>query len=212
MVSDVAVVASSAVARAQEVTPDVTPRPTTTTLAPNAWLYADDARIPAKDRVIAVSRVTTTDGGDASRPFASDLAHPGSVLEAGAEVGLGRDLAGHAAVFTRASFAADVGRFRIASTLLGEHVYAPGRDAVDMLVSAGVAYALPNAMRLGVEWVAQDVEGAFDATEKEGIRHFVGPTFGWTPTPALSIAAGPAVGLSYGSPRGVGRLAVVYAF
>ena len=248
------ILASSAVARAQDVSPKAT-----TIDPPHAWLYADDARLPAEGHVLAVSRVTTTDGGDASRPFASDLAHPGSVLEAGAEVGLGsslsfsltglgdglygstgtasgaaaairfapfgdgptrvvgsfgasRDLAGRAAVFSRATFAADVGRFRIASTLLGEHVFDPGRDALDMLVSAGVAYELPNALRLGVEWVAQDVEGAFDPTEKEGIRHFVGPTFGWTSGSAFSVAAGPAVGLSYGSPRAVGRLAVVYAF
>jgi hypothetical protein len=263
-----AVLASTTAARAQ----DDAPRATTSIdpphawlyAPPHAWLYADDARLPATGHVLAVSRVTTTDGGDASRPFAADLAKPGSVLESGAEVGLGshlsltltgfgdgvygwtgtasgasaalrfapfgdgptrvvasfggsRDLAGRAVVFSRAAFAADVGRFRFASTLLGEHVFDPSRDALDLLVTAGVAYALPNAMRLGVEWVAQDVEGALDPTEKEGVRHFVGPTVGWTSASApsasaFSVTAGPALGLSYGSPRAVGRLAVVYAF
>ena len=248
-----AVLTSSTVARAQDVSPEAT-----TLDPPHAWLYADDARIPSAGHVLGVSRVTTTDGGDPTRPFASDLAHPGSILEAGADVGLGsslsftltgfgdglygstgtasgasaairfapfgdgpvravgsfgatRDLSGRAAVFSRASFAADVGRFRLASTLLGEHVFDPSRDAIDLLVTAGVAYQLPSALRLGVEWVAQDVEGALDPTEKEGIRHFVGPTLGWTGS-SLSVVAGPSVGLSYGSPRAVGRLAVVYAF
>ena len=231
---------------------------TSTTSPTRAFAYVDDARIPQKNQVIGVSTVTMTSGGDASRPFAADLARPGGVLESGAEVGLGkslsvsmsgfhdglygldstssgvsgalrfspltggtrlvasfgalRDLSGHAGVFSRASFAADLGALRLAGGFHAQHLFDPTRDALDVMLTAGASVALPSALRLGVEWVGQDLEGALDPLEKEGVRHFVGPTLGFAFGKNLSATAGPALGLSPGSPRTVGRFALVCSF
>ena len=59
------------------------------TIAPQPWLYLDDPTTPAQWRVTAFSRVTYTGGGASpTRPFGADVAHPGGMIEAGAEVGL----------------------------------------------------------------------------------------------------------------------------
>jgi len=227
---------------------------------PQPSLYGDEASLAKPGASIGVSRTTfTSTSNGAMRPFASDVARAGNVLEAGAEVGLApslsfvatglangfygydatasgataalrfapfgdgparfvasfgalRDLGGRAGVFSRASFAADVGRFRVASTMHCEHAFDPTRDLLDVMVTAGASYAVTDALRLGAEYVAQDLEGALDPTEKEGVRHFVGPTVGWSMGDRLWATAGPAVGLSYASPQLVGRLAVAYAF
>jgi hypothetical protein len=53
------------------------------------WLYVDDAQIAKPGAVTAYTRGTYTSvGASPTRPFGGDLAHPGSVFEAGAEVGL----------------------------------------------------------------------------------------------------------------------------
>ena len=224
-------------------------------------LYGENARPLAPGEVIAASRVTVAAGadGNAIRPFASEMARPGAVLEHGAQVGLTstlslsatgfndgiagfdatssgataalrfapftsgsssfvasfgavRDLGGHGGVFTRASFTTAVGALRFGGTLHGERIFAPTRDSFDVMAVASVSYGLPNALRLGVEWVGQDLEGAIDHDEREGVRHFVGPTVGYAFDRRFSITAGPAIGLSPGSPRTVGRLAIAYGF
>jgi len=225
-----------------------------------SWLYADDARTPGVMRSIAFSRTTFTASDAAARPFASDLAHPGAVLEAGAEVGLARglslqavglndslgliaspqsgmmtglrfapfgegptrlvasggymnELGGAHGAWGRLSVARDVGRARFATSVYGEHVFSPTRDSLDVMVTAGVNYQVAGPVRLGAEYVAQDIEEAFDDGSEGGIRHFVGPTVGLDLLHhSLAITAGPAAGLSYGSPTALGRAAVAMSF
>ena len=128
-------------------------------------------------------------------------------------VGALRELSGGTGTFARLALARDFGRTRVAVSAHGEHVVTPGRDAIDVMVSAGASYAVSGPFRLGVEYVGQDLEGALDPTELEGVRHFVGPTASIELFDRrVSVVAGPAAGLSYGSPRAVGRMAIVYAF
>jgi hypothetical protein len=114
-----------------------------------------------------------------------------------------------------ASFAVafDLQRLRLGLTTLGEHVFARGRDGVDVMVQAGVSYRVVDWLRAGVEWVGQDLEETFGDQAEGGARHFVGPTAALQlMQERLTIVAGPSVGLSNGSPNVLGRLAVAYGF
>jgi hypothetical protein len=125
-----------------------------------------------------------------------------------------RELGGGSGAWGRVSLAQDIGRARIGTTVHGEHVFRSGRDDLDVMVMAGASYAVAGPLRLGAEYVAQDVEGAVDAVEAEGgMRHFIGPTAQVELLQRrLSIVGGPAIGLSRGSPPVLGRLGIGYNF
>jgi hypothetical protein len=114
-----------------------------------------------------------------------------------------------------ASFAVafDVQRLRLGMTTLGEHVFARGRDGVDVMVQAGVSYRVMTWLRAGVEWVGQDLEETFADQAEGGARHFIGPTAAVQLLhDRLTIVAGPSLGLSNRSPNALGRLALAYGF
>src|SRR5438445_382197 len=50
-----------------------------------------------------------------------------------------RELEGASGAFARVSFAQEVGRARLALTGHGEHLFARGRDALDVMVIAGAS-------------------------------------------------------------------------
>jgi hypothetical protein len=111
------------------------------------------------------------------------------------------------------AMALDVRNLRLGLTTLGEHVFAPGRDAVDVMVQAGANYRVVPWLRLGVEWVGQDLEETFSDAAEGGARHFVGPTAALQLLQdRLTIVAGPSLGLSSRSPTALGRLALAYGF
>jgi hypothetical protein len=123
-----------------------------------------------------------------------------------------RELGGGNGAWGRVGVAGDLGPARLSFTALGEHVFQPGRDGVDVLLTTGASFAIGPA-RLGAEYVVQDLEGAWDPEEADGgIRHFVGPTASIEIGRRVQIAAGPAFGLSEGSPGVLGRLAATYVF
>lgn len=139
-------------------------------------------------------------------------------LPAGAPVDLAisagylRELGGSNGVWGRVGVAGDLGPARLSLTTLGEHVLEAGRDGIDILVTSGASFALGLA-RLGIEYVVQDLEGAWEPDEADGgIRHFVGPTASIEIARRVQLAASPAIGLSQGSPDVLGRLAATYAF
>jgi hypothetical protein len=81
------------------------------------------------------------------------------------------------------------------------------------MLSAGANVRVVDTLRLGAEYVAQDIEGAFDPAEVEGMRHFVGGTASVALlAERLTIGAGPAFGLSPNSPRVLGRATVGWSF
>jgi len=107
----------------------------------------------------------------------------------------------------------DLERLRFGVTTLGEHVFAAGRDGVDIMVQAGVSYRVASWLRAGAEWVGQDLEESLSGAAEGGARHFVGPTAAVRLLhDRLTIVAGPSLGLSTGSPTVLGRLAVAYGF
>jgi hypothetical protein len=123
-----------------------------------------------------------------------------------------RELAGANGVWGRVAVAGDVGALRLTASALGEKVFEANRDEIDLVMSAGASYELWRTLRLGAEYVVQDLEGLWEPEEAEGgVRHFVGPTVG-VRLARVQIGAGPGFGLSPTSPRYLGRLAASYTF
>jgi hypothetical protein len=124
-----------------------------------------------------------------------------------------RELGGESGVWARASAAANLGNARFVVTALGSHIFEQGRDGLDLMLTAGATYAVIPALRLGVEYVVQDLEGAWETDEPDGgIRHFLGATASLALARRVHLTAGPAFGLSKGSPTVLGRVAAAYAF
>jgi hypothetical protein len=116
-------------------------------------------------------------------------------------------------MWTEAAIAGDVQRLRLGMTAHGEHVFANGRDGVDLMFRAGASYRVAGAFRAGVEWVGQDLEEVFKDAAEGGARQFVGPTASVQLLhDRMTLVAGPSVGLSERSPQLLGRLAVSYGF
>lgn len=70
----------------------------------------------------------------------------------------------------------DLGRVRLAAALHAEHIFAAGRDPLDVYAVAGASVRVARPLRLGLEYVGQDLEAAFDGAEAErGVRHYLGP-------------------------------------
>ena len=123
-----------------------------------------------------------------------------------------RELAGANGAWGRVAIAGDLGALRLSASALGQHVVAPNRDGVDLVMTTGASYELWQTLRLGAEYVVQDLEGAWEHDEAEGgVRHFLGPTIG-VRLGRAQLGAGPAFGLSPTSPRYLGRLAAAYSF
>jgi hypothetical protein len=129
------------------------------------------------------------------------------------DVGYLRELTGSNGAWVRAVATQDFGRLRLGGSLHGEHVFAQGRDDVDVMVTTGASVRVAQPLRLGVEYVAQDLEGAVEDEAEGGVRHFLGPTAAISLLgDRLGIVGGPAMGLSPSSPRFVGRVGVAWSF
>ncbi len=115
--------------------------------------------------------------------------------------------------WAQAAISGDIQRLRLGFTAHGEHVFADGRDGVDIMVKAGANYKVVNWLRAGVEYVGQDLEETFSDGAEGGPRHFIGPTAAvQLLEDRLTLVGGPSIGLSTGSPKLLGRIAVAYGF
>jgi hypothetical protein len=127
--------------------------------------------------------------------------------------GYSRDFSGVSLPFVELTSSLDVDRVRFGGLAHAERAIAADRDAVDFYAAAGVSVKTVDALRLGAEYVGQELEAAWQPDEAEGgIRHFAGLTAAVTPTARLFIVGGPAMGLSRASPRVLGRVALTYLF
>jgi hypothetical protein len=237
--------------------PDASPY---TQVSSRTWLFNDDATLPAPHQGVAVSRLTYSGGNSPTRPFASNLASPGAMLELGAELGvvrgvsvqligmrgesytsgdgatgaqLGirwaplatrstrlvvgagylRELSGGDGAWGRVSLEHELGRARLALSVHGEHVFTPGRDGFDVMVTAGADMRIAGPLRAGIEYVGQDLEGLAQDDAEGGARHIVGGVLSVRlVSERLSLVGGPALGLGGPSPRAIGRAAIAYAF
>lgn len=125
-----------------------------------------------------------------------------------------RELGQSDGAWGRVTLAGDVGPVRLVLMGLGSHIFAPDRDAIDLLVSTGATVKVVSFLRVGAEYVVQDLEGAWEGEEEEaegGVRHFLSPMASLD-LGRVRLTAGPAFGLSPDSPRVLGRLQAGYSF
>jgi hypothetical protein len=123
--------------------------------------------------------------------------------EFGADLGVAGELTG----------SYELGRVRLAASVHAEHIFASGRDAVDLYAVLGVSVRVHRLVRVGAEYVAEDLEAGLDGDDAElGARHYLGPDL------ALSlwknrvlVTAGTAVQVAR-APGILARGAVTYVF
>jgi hypothetical protein len=116
-------------------------------------------------------------------------------------------------MFLQAAIRADIARLRLGGTLHGEHIFADGRDPLDVMVDVGASYLLVGTLRGGVEYVGQDLEETFSPGAEGGARHFLGPiASAQFFDDRLTLVAGPSVGLSRISPDFVARAGASLGF
>jgi hypothetical protein len=142
------------------------------------------------------------------------LTEPGRPFRAAVMGAFLREPGGGMGGMVRVMASLDLDRLRLAANVHAERIFAAGRDAVDVIAIAGASYRVTEWLRLGVEYVAQDVEDAWESGEAEGgARQYVGPTVALSlDRGRLQLVAGPAFGLNSRTARAAGRLAVVMAF
>ncbi len=229
-----------------------------------SWSFVDESTVPRLGEGFVQARGTHSRYATSpTRPFASNLAAPGTMAELGFEAGLGggfsiaataagsdafagagngsaggvagvrfapkltidglrlactasylRELTGAQGLFGRATATYDLGAWRFGGTGVLETVFATGRDEADVMMVLGVQREIFPRLRIGVEYVGQDLEGLVDDEEAEGgARHFMGATVSYALLDErLALIAGPSLGLSSGSPDVLGRASIVARF
>ncbi len=116
-------------------------------------------------------------------------------------------------MFFQAAMSGDVGNLRVGGTVHGEHIFANGRDPLDVMVGLGASYRLTGTFRAGVEYVGQDLEETFGDQAEGGPRHFLGPIASLQLLQnRLTLVAGPSIGLSRISPEFVARAGASLGF
>jgi hypothetical protein len=125
-----------------------------------------------------------------------------------------REFGGSLGAYARAAASYDIQRLRVAANLHVERVFASDRDALDVLMMAGASYKTLDMLRVGVEYVGQDLEGSFEQDEAEGgAHHYVGPNLALELIgDQLQLVASSAVGLGARAQPLVGRLAMLMTF
>ena len=120
---------------------------------------------------------------------------------------------GDSAAWAQLAFSQDLSRVRLAATVHAEHVFAEGRDPIDVMIQAGASCLLFAGLRLGGEYVGQDLEEAASPAAEGGVRHFLGPAASLQLMhDRMTIVAGPSFGLSANSPKYLGRAAMSFGF
>ncbi len=138
------------------------------------------------------------------------------------------DLDQASGMYARVSATYEVGRVRLAAMAHAEHVFRDGSDPVDLFATAGVSVRVVPVLRLGVEYVVQDIEEAFASKDDDdsdsapvpgaaegGVHQFLG--VGGTLEllhHRLFINVGPALAFrpEIGQVAPVGRAVVFYSF
>jgi hypothetical protein len=124
-----------------------------------------------------------------------------------------RELLGAQGIWSRVSAEFREDRLVVTAMAHSEHMFAPGRDAIDLVVMAGCYYQASRILRLSAEYVGQDLEGWFDPQEIEGTRQFAGPVVALNdPSDGIGAVIGPAWGVAGNSSMLITRVAAVYAF
>ena len=109
--------------------------------------------------------------------------------------GMLREARGADVALARVVVGRDFERSRLNANVLFQKAMVANRDAVDLITTVGWARRLTSAVSLGVEGIAEDLEGFWNPAEAEGgARLLVGPSLHIAPSARrwqLSAAGGP---------------------
>ncbi len=105
------------------------------------------------------------------------------------------------------------GALHLAANVRADKMFATNRDAIDVVTMLGASYRVASVLRLGAEYVGQDLEEMFGDEVEGGARHAVGPSV------ALDLGGGryqlavaSLFGITAKSPGALVRAAVAYNF
>jgi hypothetical protein len=124
-----------------------------------------------------------------------------------------RELQGNSGAWGRISLGQDAGSARLALSVHGQRMVASARDSLDVMVNAGATMRVLETVRAGIEYVGQDLEGAFGTEAEGGARHLIGPVVSaalWSQR--VSVVGGPAVALGPAKAHLLGRIGVACQF
>jgi len=141
------------------------------------------------------------------------LSPPGARWRLQLDGGMVREFGGDIGISAEITGSVDLGRVRLAATAHVEHLFGAGRDPVDLWAVAGVSVRVAAPLRLGVEYVLEDIEAAWEDDEAEGgLRHYLGPNLALRLARGrVLITGGVAVQLAQ-TPGLLGRAAFAYAY
>jgi hypothetical protein len=125
-----------------------------------------------------------------------------------------REIEGAWGGYSRVAASYDLDRLRIAANLHTEKAFKTDRDDIDLLLLAGVSYRVMREMRIGVEYVGQDLEEAGDSAGPEGgARHYLGPSLAFNLlADNLQLIAGSGFGLQGRIPGIMGHAGALVTF
>jgi hypothetical protein len=108
------------------------------------------------------------------------------------------------------------GRFALTVNLRGIHYFADGRDPLDLFFAAAASVRATDWLRLGVEYVGEELEGTWDPNEHEveggGGRHYVGPSASVLVRGRVRFCATAGPVIVPNRVSGMARAAVAYLF
>jgi hypothetical protein len=107
----------------------------------------------------------------------------------------------------------DEGPLRVAANVRADKLMARGRDRLDTFAMAGASLKVAGPLRLGVEYVGQDLEGMFSADAEGGARHSLGPSLSADLDGGrYQLAVGTGLGFGAGAPQAIVRGTFAFAF
>jgi hypothetical protein len=132
-------------------------------------------------------------------------------LRVALDAGFLHDFRDASGALLRATATYDIGRLRLGALAHAERVFGIGRDEIDFYAVAGASVRVVDRLRLGAEYVGQDLEEVESEGAEGGARQFASGSVAWS-SERVSIAAGPAFGLGGRAPTLLGRAQLSVAF
>lgn len=198
-------------------------RPLPANLAAQGFVHGATVSVGLTDRIAPYASALVyqpMDVNDASSEVTGQgglmfqLTDPAAAFRLGAHAGFLREFAGDVGASGRLTATYDVGRLRMVGNAHFEKVFADNRDNVDILAFAGASVRTTELLRLGAEYVGQDLEDAIENEEAEGgARHFAALVASLELAEgSFWMTGGPAFGLNERSPDLMGRLSLLALF
>ena len=114
---------------------------------------------------------------------------------------------------TVAAASLDQGALRVAANVRADKIFAANRDSVDVITMVGASYRVATVLRVGAEYVGQDLEEMFGDNAEGGARHAAGPSVALDLDGGrYQLALASAFGLTARSPRALIRAALAVNF